>query len=125
MVRRGVLHAKILKSYQQSEVVPEEVEIEAAVVDGDGGEVGDADYLHWDHRTFDVLREGAEVIHGGDAVASVEVAAGDDVAEVAVAASEAQTSFAAAGQKGGGTLPAPLAEAERGQTAHMVVHILL
>jgi hypothetical protein len=105
--------------------VPEEVEIEAAVVDGDGGEVGDADYWHWDHRTFDVLREDAEVTHGGDAAASVEVAAGDDVAEVAVAASEAQTSFVAAGQKDGDTLPALWAEAERGQTAHMVVHILL
>jgi hypothetical protein len=105
--------------------VPEEVEIEAAVVDGDGGEVGDADYWHWDHRTFDVLQEDAEVTHGGDAAASVEVAAGDDVAEVAVAASEAQTSFVAAGQKDGDTLPALWAEAERGQTAHMVVHILL
>lgn len=125
MVQKGVLHAKALKSYLQSEVVLEEVEIEAAVVGGDGGEVGDADYYHWDHRTFDVLREDAEVIHGGDAVASVEVAAGDDVAEVAVAASEAQTSFVAAGQKDGGTLAAPWAEAERGQTAHMVVHILL
>jgi hypothetical protein len=125
MVRRGVLHAKALKSYLQSEVVPEEVEIEAAVADDDGGEVGDADYCHWDHRTFAVLREDAGVNHGGDAAASVEVAAGDDVAEVAVAASEAQTSFVAAGQKDGGMLPAPWAEAERGQMAHMVVHILL
>lgn len=124
MARREVHRAKALKSYPQSEVVPEEVEIEAAVADGDGGEVGDADYCHWDHRTFAVLREDAGVIHGGDAAASVEVAAGD-VAEVAVAASEARTSFVAAGQKDGGMLPAPWAEAERGQMAHMVVRILL
>lgn len=125
MVRRGALHAKAPKNSLQSGVVPEEVEIEAAVVGGDGEEVGDADYCHWDHRTFVVSREDAGAIHDYDAAASAEVVAGDDVAEVAVAASEARTSFVAAEQKDGGMLPAPWVEAERVQMARRAVRILL
>ena len=105
-------------------MVPEAVEIEAAVVGGDGEEVGDADYCYWDHRIFAFLREDAGGNHDDDAAASVEVAAAD-VAVVAVAASEVRTSFVEAGQKDGGMPPAPWAEAEWGQMEHMVVRILL
>jgi len=123
MVRKGVPHAKVPKSYLQTEVVREEVEIGAAVVDGDVEEVGDADYYYRDHRIFVVSQEGAEVNRDDDAAASVEVAA--DADELA-AASEARTSFVAAVQEDGGMLPAPWAGGEGGQVAaHMVVHTLL
>ena len=103
-------------------MVPEGVEIEAAVVGDDGEEVGDADYCYWDHRIFAFLREDAGGNYDDDAAASVEVAA---AADVAVAASEVRTSFVEAGQKDGGMPPAPWAEAERGPMKHTVVHILL
>jgi hypothetical protein len=87
--------------------------------------VDDADYYYWDHRTFVVSREDAEVKHGGDVAASVEAAV-DEADEAAVAALEARTSFVDAGPKDGGMLPAPWAGGEGGLVvAHTVVGTLL